>query len=94
MEQSECHWHSVLPIKGLSEVIGMISDTVLRNIVRDSKIVTPLEYQNYQQRTSTSLTCSVKVKIISTFRHKRQRQIPIKSKIEMLITILKFSAPI
>ena len=35
----------VLPIKGLSEVIGMISDTVLRNIVRDSKIVTPLEYQ-------------------------------------------------
>ena len=48
MEQSECQWHSVLPIKGLSEVIGMISDTVLRNIVRDSKIVTPLEYQNYQ----------------------------------------------
>ena len=84
----------VLPIKGLSEVIGMISDTVLRNIVRDSKIVTPLEYQNYQQRTSTSLTCSVKVKIISTFRQKWQRQIPIKSKIEMLITILKFSAPI
>ena len=40
-------WVSVsqLPIKGLSEVIGMISDTVLRNIVRDSKIVTPLEYQ-------------------------------------------------
>ena len=36
---------SQLPIKGLSEVIGMISDTVLRNIVRDSKIVTPLEYQ-------------------------------------------------
>ena len=31
------------PIKGLSDVIGMISETVLRNIVRESKIVTPTE---------------------------------------------------
>ena len=30
-----------LPINGLDEVIGMISDTVIRKIVRDSRIVTP-----------------------------------------------------
>ena len=30
-----------LPTRGLSEVIGIIEETVLRNIVRDSKIVTP-----------------------------------------------------
>ena len=32
---------SFLPINGLDEVIGMISDTVFRKIVRDSRIVTP-----------------------------------------------------
>ena len=31
-----------LPTRGLSEVIGIIEETVLRNIVRDSKIVTPI----------------------------------------------------
>ena len=30
-----------VPIKGLSEVIGIIDETVLRNIVRDNRIVTP-----------------------------------------------------
>ena len=30
-----------LPINGLSEVIGIISDTVLRNMVNDRRIVTP-----------------------------------------------------
>ena len=30
-----------LPINGLSEVMGIISDTVFRNIVRDRSIVTP-----------------------------------------------------
>ena len=38
-----------LPIKGLSEVIGIISETVLRKIVRESRIVTPemmLEWDN------------------------------------------------
>ena len=30
-----------LPIRGLSEVTGMMDETVFRNIVRDSKIVTP-----------------------------------------------------
>jgi hypothetical protein len=30
-----------LPIKGLSDVIGIISDTVLRKIVRERRIVTP-----------------------------------------------------
>ena len=30
-----------LPINGLSEVIGIISDTVFKNIVRDRSIVTP-----------------------------------------------------
>jgi hypothetical protein len=30
-----------LPINGLSEVIGIISDTVFRNIVKDRRIVTP-----------------------------------------------------
>ena len=30
-----------LPIKGLSEVIGIISDTVFRNMVRERRIVTP-----------------------------------------------------
>ena len=32
---------TLLPINGLDEVIGMISDTVFRKIVRDSRIVTP-----------------------------------------------------
>jgi len=39
-----------LPIRGLSEVIGMIEDTVFKNIVRESRMVTPvinLSYQNY-----------------------------------------------
>ena len=31
----------LLPIKGLSLVIGMISDTVFRNIVSERRIVTP-----------------------------------------------------
>jgi hypothetical protein len=30
-----------LPINGLSEVMGMIAETVFKNIVRDSRIVTP-----------------------------------------------------
>ena len=30
-----------LPTRGLSDVIGMMADTVLRNIVRDNRIVTP-----------------------------------------------------
>ena len=30
-----------LPINGLSEVIGIISDTVFRKIVKDRRIVTP-----------------------------------------------------
>ena len=30
-----------LPINGLSDVIGIISDTVFRKIVKDSRIVTP-----------------------------------------------------
>ena len=30
-----------VPMRGLSLVMGMISDTVFRNIVRDSRIVTP-----------------------------------------------------
>ena len=30
-----------LPINGLDEVMGMISDTVFRKMVRDSRIVTP-----------------------------------------------------
>ena len=32
---------SCLPIKGLSEVIGMIDETVFRKIVNDNKTVTP-----------------------------------------------------
>ena len=31
----------VVPIKGLSDVIGIIDETVLRKIVRDNSIVTP-----------------------------------------------------
>jgi len=34
-----CRLH--LPTRGLSEVIGMIAETVLRNIVSDRRIVTP-----------------------------------------------------
>ena len=30
-----------LPISGLSEVMGMIAETVFRNIVRERRIVTP-----------------------------------------------------
>ena len=30
-----------VPIKGLSDVIGIIDETVLRKMVRDSRIVTP-----------------------------------------------------
>ena len=30
-----------VPIKGLSDVIGIIEETVLRNIVRDNRMVTP-----------------------------------------------------
>ena len=30
-----------IPIRGLSDVIGMMADTVLRNIVSDKRIVTP-----------------------------------------------------
>ena len=30
-----------VPIKGLSDVIGIIDETVLRKIVRDNSIVTP-----------------------------------------------------
>ena len=30
-----------LPINGLSEVMGIISDTVFRNMVNDRRIVTP-----------------------------------------------------
>ena len=30
-----------LPMRGLSEVTGMMDETVFRNMVRDSKIVTP-----------------------------------------------------
>ena len=30
-----------LPINGLDEVIGIISETVFRKIVRESRIVTP-----------------------------------------------------
>ena len=33
----------ILPSKGLSEVTGMVSDTVLRNTVNDRRIVTPVE---------------------------------------------------
>ena len=29
-------------MRGLSEVIGMIADTVFRNIVRERRIVTPI----------------------------------------------------
>jgi hypothetical protein len=32
----------ILPIRGLSEVIGMISETVLRNIVRDRRVFIPV----------------------------------------------------
>jgi len=40
-------------MRGLSEVIGMIAETVLRNIVSDSRIVTPetdmdKDAQNYR----------------------------------------------
>ena len=31
----------MLPMRGLSEVMGMISDTVLRKMVRERRIVTP-----------------------------------------------------
>ena len=31
----------MLPMSGLFDVIGMMDETVLRNMVRDSKIVTP-----------------------------------------------------
>jgi hypothetical protein len=31
----------VLPTKGLSDVIGIIDDTVFRNMVRDNRTVTP-----------------------------------------------------
>lgn len=47
----------LLPISGLSDVMGIIDETVLRNIVRDRSMVTPehkayLIYlaQNYLQR--------------------------------------------
>ena len=32
-----------LPSSGLSEVTGIVSDTVLRNTVNDRRIVTPVE---------------------------------------------------
>ena len=35
-----------LPIRGLSEVTGMMEETVFRNMVRDSKIVTPGQEEN------------------------------------------------
>lgn len=31
----------LLPMSGLFDVIGMMDETVFRNMVRDSKIVTP-----------------------------------------------------
>ena len=37
-----------LPISGLSEVIGMMEDTVFKNIVRESRMVTPVRNLNYQ----------------------------------------------
>ena len=46
--QNLYHWTSVVrlmlcqvPIKGLSDVIGIIDDTVLRKMVRDRRMVTP-----------------------------------------------------
>jgi hypothetical protein len=36
-----------LPISGLSEVIGMIEDTVFKNIVRESRMVTPVRNLHY-----------------------------------------------
>ena len=35
-----------LPIRGLSEVMGMIDETVFRNIVRDNSMVTPNNNNN------------------------------------------------
>ena len=35
-----------LPMRGLSEVTGMIEDTVLRNIVRERRMVTPTTEKN------------------------------------------------
>ena len=35
-----CSFH-ILPINGLSEVMGMIAETVLRKIVRERRMVTP-----------------------------------------------------
>ena len=36
-----------LPINGLSDVIGIISDTVFRKIVKDSRIVTPETFNQH-----------------------------------------------
>ena len=32
-----------IPMRGLSDVIGIMEDTVLRNIVSDKRIVTPIK---------------------------------------------------
>ena len=41
-----CRWKKNLPMRGLSEVTGMIEDTVLRNIVRERRMVTPKTEKN------------------------------------------------
>jgi hypothetical protein len=38
---------SYLPMRGLSEVIGMIDDTVFKNIVRERRMVTPVRNLHY-----------------------------------------------
>ena len=50
MMQYCCREFHFLPIRGLSDVMGIFSDTWLRNIVNDNKIVTPEIIQ-------TSLKC-------------------------------------
>ena len=34
-----------LPTRGLSDVIGIMADTVFRNIVNDSRMVTPSKHK-------------------------------------------------
>ena len=39
--KSQMIYDACLPMSGLFDVIGMMDETVFRNMVRDSKIVTP-----------------------------------------------------
>ena len=47
-------------MRGLSEVMGMIDDTVFRNIVSDNSMVTPNKYQQQIQQLSRSKFCNYK----------------------------------